>query len=45
MTADEPEKVGGNDYGPGPYELVSAGLGACTAMTVQMYARRKKWPL
>ncbi|MEM9258389.1 MAG: alpha/beta fold hydrolase [Bacteroidota bacterium] len=45
LTADEPEKVGGNDYGPGPYELVSAGLGACTAMTVQMYARRKKWPL
>jgi putative redox protein len=45
LTADEPEHIGGNDYGPGPYELVSAGLGACTAMTVQMYARRKKWPL
>lgn len=45
LTADEPEKVGGNDFGPGPYELVSAGLGACTAMTIQMYARRKKWPL
>ncbi|MFT7121091.1 MAG: putative redox protein [Neolewinella sp.] len=45
LTADEPESVGGNDYGPGPYELVSAGLGACTAMTIQMYARRKKWPL
>ncbi|MEL7162614.1 MAG: OsmC family protein, partial [Bacteroidota bacterium] len=45
LTADEPEKIGGNDFGPGPYELVSAGLGACTAMTVQMYARRKKWPL
>ncbi|THH34538.1 bifunctional alpha/beta hydrolase/OsmC family protein [Neolewinella litorea] len=43
LTADEPEKVGGNDFGPGPYELVSAGLGACTAMTIQMYARRKKW--
>ncbi|MFK8165593.1 MAG: alpha/beta fold hydrolase [Lewinella sp.] len=43
LTADEPEKIGGNDYGPGPYELVSAGLGACTAMTIQMYARRKKW--
>ena len=43
LTADEPEKVGGKDYGPGPYELVSAGLGACTAMTIQMYARRKKW--
>lgn len=43
LTADEPTKIGGNDYGPGPYELVSAGLGACTAMTIQMYARRKKW--
>ncbi|PPK85244.1 putative redox protein [Neolewinella xylanilytica] len=43
LTADEPVKIGGNDYGPGPYELISAGLGACTAMTIQMYARRKKW--
>jgi putative redox protein len=45
LTADEPESVGGNDFGPTPYELVSAGLGACTAMTIQMYARRKKWPV
>lgn len=45
LTADEPESVGGNDFGPNPYELVSAGLGACTAMTLQMYARRKKWDL
>ena len=45
LTADEPEKVGGNDFGPGPYELVSAGLGACTAMTVRMYADRKGWDL
>ncbi len=43
LTADEPISVGGNDFGPGPYELVSAGLGACTAMTIQMYARRKGW--
>lgn len=45
MTADEPTSFGGNDFGPSPYELVSAGLSACTAMTVQMYARRKSWPL
>ncbi len=45
MTADEPFEVGGNDFGPSPYELVSAGLSACTAMTVQMYVRRKGWPL
>lgn len=43
MIADEPEEVGGKDFGPDPYELVSAGLSACTAMTIQMYAKRKKW--
>jgi uncharacterized OsmC-like protein/alpha/beta superfamily hydrolase len=43
MLADEPESVGGNNFGPNPYELVSAGLSSCTAMTIQMYARRKKW--
>ena len=43
MVADEPEKYGGNNFGPSPYDFVSAGLSACTAMTVQMYARRKKW--
>ncbi|MBM1107634.1 OsmC family protein [Aurantibacter crassamenti] len=45
MVADEPVSFGGNDYGPSPYELVSAGLSACTAMTVQMYVKRKGWPL
>jgi len=45
MTADEPTSYGGNDFGPSPYELVSAGLSACTAMTVQMYVRRKEWSL
>ncbi len=45
LTADEPIEVGGNDFGPTPYDLVSAGLGACTAMTLQMYARRKGWDL
>lgn len=43
LTADEPESYGGSNYGPSPYELVSAGLAACTAMTIQMYARRKQW--
>jgi putative redox protein len=45
ITADEPVSYGGNNFGPSPYELVSAGLSACTVMTIQMYAKRKKWPL
>jgi putative redox protein len=45
MNADEPEEFGGHNLGPSPYELVSAGLAACTAMTIQMYAKRKKWPV
>ncbi len=45
LVADEPEDFGGNDFGPSPYELVSAGLSACTVMTLQMYAKRKKWDL
>lgn len=43
MMADEPIDFGGNDFGPSPYEFVSAGLSACTAMTIQMYAKRKQW--
>jgi putative redox protein len=45
LLADEPAASGGTDAGPGPYQLLSAGLGACTSMTVRMYARRKGWPL
>lgn len=40
---DEPERVGGKDYGPNPYDLVAGGLAACKVMTAQMYARRKGW--
>lgn len=45
MRADEPEESGGDDTGPDPYDFVVAGLGACTSMTLRMYADRKEWPV
>ena len=45
LAADEPKEDGGADTGPNPYELLLAALGACTSMTVQLYAKKKGWPL
>lgn len=45
LLADEPANVGGTDLGPTPYQFVSAGLGACTTMTLRMYANHKNLPL
>ena len=43
LVVDEPVPLGGEDLGPAPYQYLKAALGACTSMTVRMYAERKKW--
>jgi putative redox protein len=45
VIVDESREDGGTDEGPSPYELLLGALGACTSMTIMLYARRKKWPV
>lgn len=45
LVADEPVEKGGEDEGPNPFEYLATALGACTALTLRIYARHKKWPL
>ena len=45
LTADEPEDNGGDDTGPSPQELLAASLASCTAITIEMYAKRKGWEI
>lgn len=45
LQSDESQELGGTDVGPSPFGLVLSGLAACTAVTLRMYAERKRWPL
>ena len=45
ITVDEPTELGGDDAGPSPQQLLAASLATCTAITVEMYARRKEWDI